>query len=270
MKHAVFLPPTGELSDPSVFADIAATAEASGWDGLFLWDHVLRPSSEPGAIADPWICLTVAAVATERIRLGTMVTPVTRRRPIKLARETIGVDQVSNGRLILGLGLGVDTSGELSRFGEVVDARERGQRLDEGAELLSQLWSGERVHFQGDHFVADDVLVLPRPVQQPRVPLWFAARGGNTKPVRRAARYDGLFPVDVTADQLATMVDLVRAERGTLDGFDVAARPDGADQYEAFAEVGATWSLTGHLPGVTMADALATAAGSPAEYFGLD
>jgi alkanesulfonate monooxygenase SsuD/methylene tetrahydromethanopterin reductase-like flavin-dependent oxidoreductase (luciferase family) len=269
MKHAIFLPPTGELADPSVYASLAGTAEASGWDGLFLWDHVLRAPAEPGAVADPWICLAVAATASSRLRLGTMITPVTRRRPIKLAREAVGLDQLSNGRLTLGLGLGVDSYGELSKLGEVVDARTRGQRLDEGVELLCRFWSGEEVRYHGEHFVADGVTVLPTPVQRPRVPLWFAARGDSRKPVRRAARYDGLFPVDVSPEQLRRMVDLVIEERGDLDSFDIASRPEGVDEYEAFAEAGATWALTGQRPGVDMAEAMSVASAPPARFFGL-
>src|SRR5262249_52033019 len=155
-----------------------------------------------------------------------MITPIVRRRPQKLAREAVTLDRLSAGRLTLGLGLGVDTSGELSKFGELVDARDRGDALDEGAALLEALFSGEEVHHRGRWFTADGVRFVPGPVQQPRIPMWFAARGSATRPVRRAARYDGLIPVDVDAADLARMIDLVRATRGDLDGFDVAVESD--------------------------------------------
>lgn len=267
VKHGLFLAPTGELSNPRLFGQLAAEAESNGWDGLFVWDHVLRPPTEPAAIADPWICLAVAAAATSQIRIGPLVTPITRRRPIKLARETVSLDHLSQGRLILGLGLGVDTSGELSKFGDIVDPKIRGERLDEGAELLCALWSGSEVHFSGNHFVADGALVLPTPVQDPRIPLWFAARGAARKPVRRAARYDGLFPVDVTGDQLRAMLDLVGDVRGSLDGFDVAARPDHELSYPELADIGATWMLTDFWPGATLDEIEAAATARPEVAF---
>ena len=265
MKHALLLPPVGRLADPAALMEVAAAAETAGWDGVFVWDHVLRPAHEPQEIADPWIALSAIALATQRVRIGPMVTPLTRRRPIKLARETVTLDLLSNGRLTLGLGLGVDTSRELSGFGEVVDARERGDRLDEGAELLSALWSGERVDFRGEHFIADGVTVLPRPMQQPRIPMWFAARGRARRPVRRAARYDGIVPIEVDESGLAEMLDVVRDHRGSLDGFDIAVRPSGRTQYESFGELGATWAFVE--TGAGDLDVLAVASSPPATLF---
>ncbi len=268
MRHALTIPPYGTLADPAALVEVAVAAENAGWDALFLWDHVLRRSGEPQAAADPWVAMAAIAVATERIRIGPMVTPITRRRPIKLARETTTLDHLSGGRLTLGLGLGVDTTRELSAFGEIVDARTRGERLDEGVELLCAMWSGDEVDFHGKHFTADRVVVLPRPLQQPRIPLWFAARGGAGKPVRRAARYDGLFPIEVDDTQLLRMLDVVRSERGSLDGFDVIARPDDADQYRRYEEMGVTWAITGPSPGDTGVFELAS---TPAlDVFGVD
>jgi alkanesulfonate monooxygenase SsuD/methylene tetrahydromethanopterin reductase-like flavin-dependent oxidoreductase (luciferase family) len=194
-----------------------------------------------------------------------MVTPITRRRPIKLARETITLDHLSKGRLTLGLGLGVDSSRELSGFGEIVDARQRGQRLDEGADLLAAFWSGEQVDFHGEHFVADAVTVLPRPVQRPRIPMWFAARGEARRPVRRAARFDGLIPIEVDERGLSEMVAVVVEERGSLAGFDIAGRPTSPSQYAAFREIGATWSFIETTPGDP--NAMQTVAATPQEIF---
>lgn len=267
MQHALTLPPYGELADPSTLVDISIAAERAGWDAFFLWDHVLRRPDDPQETADVWVAMAAIAVATERIRVGPMVTPITRRRPIKLARECTTLDHLSGGRLTLGLGLGVDTTRELSAFGEIVDARTRGERLDEGAELLCALWSGEEVDFHGDHFVADHVTALPRPVQQPRIPMWFAARGGARKPVRRAARYDGLYPIEVDDGELVAMLDVVREERGSLDGFDVIARPADGLPYERLAELGATWAITGPAPGD--AGVLELASTRPRDYFGV-
>ncbi len=151
-------------------------------------------------------------------------------------------------------------------FGEIVDPRIRGDRLDEGVELLCTFWSGEEVDHRGAHFTADRVTVLPRPFQLPRIPLWFAARGGSAKPVRRAARYDGLYPIEVDDDQLADMLEIVRVERGSLDGFDVMTRPADAAQYRRFEEMGVTWAITGPSPGDD--GVLDLASTPPAEVFG--
>ncbi|CAN5663405.1 LLM class flavin-dependent oxidoreductase [soil metagenome] len=263
LRHALYLPPFGELADPAAMVELAVAAEEHGWDALFLWDHVLRPATEPADIADVWVTLAAVAAATTTIRLGPMVTPVVRRRPHKLAREAVTLDHLSAGRLTLGLGLGVDNAGELSRFGELVEVRARGDALDEGAELLVSLWSGEEVHHRGTHFTADGVRFLPRPVQQPRIPLWFAARGDARRPVRRAARYDGLFPIEVDADGLARMAELVVAERGSLDGFDIAVLAVAGTDLDALAARGATWAMRSFQPGETSADVLAAIESGP-------
>ncbi len=249
MQHALTLPPYGELADPMALVEIAVAAEGAGWDAVFLWDHVLRRADDPQETADPWVAMAAIAMATERIRIGPMVTPITRRRPIKLARECTTLDHLSDGRLTLGLGLGVDTTRELSAFDEIVDPRVRGRRLDEGVELLCSFWTGDEVDFHGDQFVADHVTVLPRPVQRPRIPLWFAARGDARKPVRRAARYDGLYPIEFDERGLREMIAIVHDVRGSLEGFDIIARPQTAGDYERFGEIGVTWAITGPLPG---------------------
>ena len=262
MRAALFLPPFGELADPRALAAIARDAEESGWDGCFLWDHVLRPGP-PTPVADPWIALAAMAVATERIRLGPLVTPVVRRRPHKLAREIITLDHLSGGRLTVGLGLGVDTGRELSAFGEVVDARTRGEMLDEGLDLLTDLLSGGEVRHRGRYFVADGVTLLPRPVQRPRPPMWMAARTTNPAPLRRAARADGLVPIEVNPDQVTSMLEVVSELRGGLGGFDVAVIAD--DDARRWCEVGATWWLVSRQPGVGLDEVRRLAAGAPPE-----
>lgn len=268
MRHALYLPPFGELAEPAVMVDIAVAAEEAGWDGLFLWDHVLRPPNEPAEIADVWVMLAAVAAAASSLRIGPMVTPIVRRRPQKLAREAVTLDHLSTGRLTLGLGLGVDTAGEFSRFGELADPKQRGDALDEGAALLIELWSGEEVRHVGPHFTADGVRFLPRPVQQPRIPLWFGAEPGGRRPVRRAARYDGLFPVGVELEELGRMIDLVIAERGSLDGFDIAMLAFRGVDIDAHAKRGATWAMWTFLPGEPAAEVLAAAAAGPSALAG--
>lgn len=248
MRHALHFPPFGELADPATVTALAIQAEARGWDGLFLWDHMIRPPGDPQVIADPWIVLAAVAATTSRIRIGTMITPLARRRPQKVARETVTLDHLSHGRLVLGVGLGVNSGGELERFGECTDERERAARLDEALTVLFALWSGSVVDHHGAHFQASGVRFLPTPLQRPRIPVWGAAIGSRPRPgpLRRAARLDGLFPVDASPEQLGSMVDAVRRERGSLDGYDVAAElePDAdAADVHAFAAAGATWAM---------------------------
>lgn len=263
VRHALYLPPFGELADPEALVAIAEQAEAAGWDGVFLWDHILRADATNADIADVWVVLAAMATSTERIRLGPMVTPPVRRRPQVLARQAVTLDHLSRGRLVLGLGLGVDSSRELSAFGEVTDPHERGEILDEAAQLLCELWAGDTVDHHGPHFVADRVTYRPRPYERPRVPLWFAARGDARRPVRRAARYDGLFPIEIDEDGLRSMLDLVRTERGSLDGFDVAVR-HGELPLPLLEELGVTWSMSSYYPDVPLADVVAaTRAGPP-------
>jgi alkanesulfonate monooxygenase SsuD/methylene tetrahydromethanopterin reductase-like flavin-dependent oxidoreductase (luciferase family) len=248
VHHALNLPLFGPLSEPAAVVEIAQCAEEHGWDAVFVWDHVLSPLPEPWDIADPWIVLAAVAAHTHRIRLGPMVTPLPRRRLITLARQTVTLDHLSRGRLTLGLGLGGDSGRELSAFGEITDARVRAQGLDEGADLLVRLWSGERVRHAG-FFVVDDVAITPAPLQSPRIPMWFAAKGDAQGPARRAARFDGLFPFEVDTDQLARMIDTVRAERGNLDDFDIAVAMHRGVDLDAFQALGATWAMHSFWPG---------------------
>lgn len=258
VHHAIFVAPFAELSEPRAVVDVALAAEGHGWDGIFLWDHVLRPIEETTHIGDAWISLAAIATVTTRIRLGTMVTPITRRRPAKLARETIAVDRLSSGRLVVGLGLGVDSGGELSRFGEIVDPVVRGERLGEGAELLLRLWSGAEVEHRGGHFTADGVRFLPGPFSPAGIPLWFAARGDARRPVRRAAKLGtGMHAIDMDAGQVAAALDLVRAERGSLDGFDVALNVEPGGDATEVGRRGATWAMHAFGAGATVAEIMA-------------
>lgn len=264
MRHGVFLPAFNELSDPGRVISLAVRAEEQGWDGFFLWDHVLRRPEQAAEVADPWIILAGIAAATTRLRVGTMVTPIVRRRPHVLARQVVTLDHLSSGRVILGLGLGVDSTGELSRFGEVVDAVERGAMLDEGAELLARFMAGEHVEHRGRHFTADGVRLLPRPLQRPRVPMWFGAQGGRTRspdrqgpparPVMRAAAYDGLFLIDAGRPELARAVEMIVQHRGSIDGFDIAVLSTAELPPAEAAALGATWAMLSIRPEMSLED----------------
>jgi alkanesulfonate monooxygenase SsuD/methylene tetrahydromethanopterin reductase-like flavin-dependent oxidoreductase (luciferase family) len=248
MRYGFNLPNFGKFVDVRVLAELAAAAEAGGWDGFFVWDH-LSPVFAPGRIvpaADPIVALTAIALATERIRFGTMVTPLPRRRVQKVAREFTTLDHLSNGRVILGVGMGEPPAAEYEAFGEEPATRTRAQRLDESLAVLTAIWRGERVDYDGEQLHVHSDPLLPTPVQQPRIPIWVAARWpGGPGAYRRAARYDGVFPIApdpnrdiVTAEQVAEL----RAALGDVPaGFEIAI--NGASELDptACAEAGATW-----------------------------
>ena len=229
-KRGIFLPPFDELVEPETLSQLAVGAEAAGWDGFFLWDHILyRPPTE--AVADPWIALAAIACATRSIRIGPLVTPLARRRVQKVARETVTLDHLSGGRLIFGVGLGGDGNGEFELFGDPADPRERAGILDQGLSRLSEYWAGE---------------FKPEPVQQPRIPVWVAGRWPNRRPLRRAANWDGYFPIDLTApDDLSELArDLAELRSGREDPFDLVAETDPGGDPAPWEEAGATWVLT--------------------------
>ncbi|MFC4948406.1 LLM class flavin-dependent oxidoreductase [Pseudonocardia sp. GCM10023141] len=250
LRSALWLPIFDELADPVLVARIAAEAEEAGWHGVFVWDH-LRWRAPVRQVADPWITLAAIATATERLRFGPMVTPLARRRPAKVAKETATLDRLSGGRLTLGVGLGSDRfAAEFSATGEEVDDRLRGGLLDESLEILTAAWSGEPVHHRGRHHTVDGVTFLPRPVQRPGVPVWAAGFPGNVKPLRRAARHDGFFPVNLDhPDQVAAVVaSITELRRDDTTPYDIAvALPPGTD-VTPYVEAGATWWLAEFAP----------------------
>jgi alkanesulfonate monooxygenase SsuD/methylene tetrahydromethanopterin reductase-like flavin-dependent oxidoreductase (luciferase family) len=230
VKRGIFLAPFDELMEPRLLAELAHRAERIGWDGFFLWDHLIhRPPVR--AVADPWVALSAIACATERIRLGPLVTPLSRRRTEKLARETVTLDHLSGGRLTLGVGLGSSRTGEIERFGEVADPRERARMLDAGLEDLSGYWDGA---------------LEPPPVQRPRIPIWVAARWPNRRPVRRAARWDGLFPIELPGPDAMATLSAELLELRPQDGgrFDLVAEVSPGEDPGPWHAAGATWVLT--------------------------
>jgi alkanesulfonate monooxygenase SsuD/methylene tetrahydromethanopterin reductase-like flavin-dependent oxidoreductase (luciferase family) len=249
MRVGLYLPLFDPLADPATVARLAGEAEEAGWDGFFLWDHI-RWREPVAAVGDTQVTLAAIAAATERIRLGPLVTPLARRRPAKVARETAALDLLSGGRLTLGVGLGSDEFGsEYSITGEELDDRRRARMLDEALEILEAAWSGGPVRHRGEHYTVDAMRFLPRPVQRPRVPVWVAGLAGRAKPMRRAARYDGFFPIRLeSAEQLAEIVARVgalRAEAGRNpdEPYEVIAELEPGVDPAPYRDAGATWLL---------------------------
>ncbi|WP_378741041.1 LLM class flavin-dependent oxidoreductase [Nocardia brasiliensis] len=258
MQLAINIPNFGDFADARTVAAVAAAAEQAGWDGLFVWDHLVYDKRPGRKLGDPWMLLTAAALATSRIRLGTMITAVARRRPQQLARQVATLDRISGGRVILGVGLGGPVQEEFGSFGEATDPLVLAERLDEGLELLDRYWSGESVTHHGKHFQVEDVTLLPTPVQRPRVPIWVGGGWPKRAPMRRAARWDGAVPMFTSvprgqappASEVRDLLAYVSEHRGDRQNqpFDLVVggmlptdSAEASDLLGPLAEAGATW-----------------------------
>jgi alkanesulfonate monooxygenase SsuD/methylene tetrahydromethanopterin reductase-like flavin-dependent oxidoreductase (luciferase family) len=245
VKQGLFFPPFDGVADPHRLVKLAQAAERAGWDGIFLWDHLLY-NGDVTKILDAYISLAAIASATTSIQLGAMVTPLIRRRPQVLARQAVTLDLLSRGRLILGLGIGDDGDvGELSRFGEIVDAKERGRMLSEGLDVLTGLLSGQSVHHKGEHFRADGVTFQPTASRQGGIPIWLAARWPNPAPIRRAARYGGVFVIQMNdPDDVAVLRQRLVEGGADLEHFDIVISGAIGDDPSPWARAGVDWFLS--------------------------
>lgn len=255
MRFAVNVPNFGTgFGEVRTLVSLAQEAEAAGWDGFFIWDHLLwlRPENQP--VAEPWVALTAIAAVTERIRLGPLVTPLPRRRPWQVARQAVTLDHLSGGRLVLGVGIGGDWFGDYSSFSEPADDITHGNQLDEALAVLLGLWSGEPFRYRGEHYTVNEVQFLPRPVQQPRIPIWVAGVWPGTKPFRRAARFEGVTPMTrqkktmLTPEQIREMRAYVHQHRKSNELFDViigGRRQLNEEQCAIYAAAGVTWYQLG-------------------------
>lgn len=241
MRYGICLSNFGTYSDPGVALGLARAAEETGWEGVFIWDH-LSFTWGPAA-ADPWTVLATIAISTERVRIGTAVTPVARRRPHVLAHQVATLDNLSGGRVTFGAGLGGVTS-EFGKFGEPTDPKIRAAMLDEGLDLLRRFWSGEEVMHRGEHYTVDGVKLSPTPAQE-RLPIWIG--GNRPASLQRAARWDGWLadgadPTGVTLspDDLTRSIAII----GRRDPYDVAVLGESDRMVAgAYARAGATWWL---------------------------
>ena len=243
------------VADPRLAADLAAEAEAAGWDGVFTYDAIAIGGTDG---FDPWILLAAIAMRTTRVRIGAIVFAPSRRRPWKLARELATLDILSGGRVVFPVGLGALDDKGFGAVGEPVEARTRAALLDETLAIVDGLASGEPLTFAGDHYRVDGLAMRPTPVQRPRVPVWVVGAWPHLRSMRRAARWDG---VVVQAEDdgtpsgaprgLPAIVDWLRVERtaaGREGPFDIVV--GGTTPLEAGAAravlapleaAGATW-----------------------------
>ncbi|NTV62958.1 MAG: LLM class flavin-dependent oxidoreductase [Oscillochloris sp.] len=249
MRYGFVMP----FGDARQVAEAAWSAEVAGWDGIFVWEPVWG--------VDPWVALTAAAMMTQRIRLGTMLSPIARMRPWKLASETATLDNLSGGRVILGVGLGAPDVG-YAAFGEVTDRKLRAELTDEGLAILTGLWAGQPFSFSGKHYsiTPSDFSPPPPPIQHPRIPIWVVGMWPYAQSLRRALRYDGLIPSardiggpsrQATLDELRTIGAYIADQRSAERPFDVIIEgtTPGDDTASAIAQIapwfaaGATWWL---------------------------
>ncbi|WP_353944051.1 LLM class flavin-dependent oxidoreductase [Streptomyces sp. HUAS MG91] len=259
MRFSLNIPNFGDFADARTVAKTAAAAEQAGWEGLLIWDHVVHDKQvrRGKPFGDPWMLLTAAALATSRIRLGTLLTPVPRYRPEQLARQVATLDALSGGRVVFGAGLGGPAEDEYGSFGDTVDRAVHAGRLDEGLDVLTRYWSGESVDHVGAHYRVHDTQLLPATVQRPRPPVWIGGFWPNRRPMRRAARWDGAAPLFADAlhgvpprpDRLAEVVAYIEEHRdapGTefevvVGGLTPGDRGAALDIIGPLADAGATW-----------------------------
>lgn len=248
MKFGLQLPNLGAFADINLLVDVAQQAEEMGWDGIFLWDHVAIPDK----MIDPMTLFGAIAVKTQRIRFGPMITSLSRRRPWKLAREATTLDHLSNGRFTLGIGMG-GSDWDFGKVGDEGDNRIKAQRTDEALTIIDGLWQGETVTYQGEHYQVQELNFRPRPIQQPRIPIWCAGIYPNRKPLRRAAEWDGLFSIApddrfLTPDEWRDILMYIKKHRQVSSHFDAVhsgMTRDGDDiaTVQPYADVGVTWWL---------------------------
>lgn len=233
------------MAEPMVLVDLGVAAEAGGWDGFFLWHHVIGTPDFPVPMSDAWVVLGALAVRTTRVRLGTTITALPRHQLHEVARQTVTIDRLSGGRMVLGVGLG-EPPAEYTAVGRTSDRSVLAAMLDEGLDVVSGLWSARPFSHRGAHYSLDEVQFVPPPLQQPRIPVWVSALARNERTLGRAARWDGVLlgamAPDGGIDALPPEVVAEVAARPDAPAEIVVIAPAGADT-AIYDDAGATWVL---------------------------
>ena len=255
LRYGLYVPCFGKSAHPLVLANMALEAEKAGWDGFFLWDHLVQWEQRV-PLYDSFTCLAAIATKTKRIRIGTTVTPLPRLKPWSVARQTVTLDHLSGGRLILGVGLGAKESCDYARFGEVDDDKVLAEKLDESLAIITGLWTGKPFSYSGKHYRLGRSVFIPPPKQKPRIPIWVAGFWPRKAPFRRAAKWDGVIPLRfpgrlLDPHGLRGAIEFLKTIRNRPQPFDVASvgwttgidRKRNAEKVRSYAEAGMTWWL---------------------------
>lgn len=246
MRFGLSFPNFGLYAEPKVVVDLAVAAEEAGWDGFFVWDHIVVNDGMP--VADPWVLLGAIGQATSTVAIGPMVAALPRHRPWEVARRAVTLDRLTGSRLILGVGIGYWPEAEFGTFGDPTDARERADMLEEGLTIIQAVWSGETFDFDGDHYTISENTFAPLPLG--KIPIWVAGSLPNLRPLRRAARFDGVYPMrsdeqGMEAADVAMVAGYVKIHRHGEEPFDVVVGGSPDSDIQAFEEAGATWLISG-------------------------
>jgi alkanesulfonate monooxygenase SsuD/methylene tetrahydromethanopterin reductase-like flavin-dependent oxidoreductase (luciferase family) len=255
VRFGLYVPNFGVSSNPLTLTEMAVRAEKAGWDGFFLWDHIVEWDKKV-PLTDSLTALAAIAIRTKRIRIGTTLSPLPRYKPWDLARRTATLDQMSNGRLVLSVGLGAVESCDYARFGEDRDNAVLAEKLDESLEIITGLWSGKKFRFRGKHYKVGPSIFLPTPKQRPRIPIWVGGFWPRQGPFKRAARWDGVLPLILPEklpepSDLREIVGFIQKHRSAKGNFDVvnigwtigANRARDAEKVRKYADAGMTWWL---------------------------
>jgi alkanesulfonate monooxygenase SsuD/methylene tetrahydromethanopterin reductase-like flavin-dependent oxidoreductase (luciferase family) len=248
-----FVIPGGDIR---TILSLASEAESAGWDGIFYWDAIYI--KQVGPMHDAWSVLAALALRTSKIRIGAMLTAVNRRRPWKLARESVTVDHLSNGRLIIPVGLGAMDDGGYTKVGEPQDRKQRAELLDEGLDILEGLWTGKPFQYKGKHYQIGEMTFLPRPVQRPRIPIWVVGAWPSARSMGRALKYDGVIPTTkgpdglfgkVSPEDLPAIRKFIQRHRKARRSFEIVCEGEtpvgdhekGEEIIKRWEDAGATW-----------------------------
>jgi alkanesulfonate monooxygenase SsuD/methylene tetrahydromethanopterin reductase-like flavin-dependent oxidoreductase (luciferase family) len=254
LRYGLYIPNFGKAAYAHTLAQLAVAAEKAGWDGFFLWDHIIEYDWRV-PLVDSFTALAAIAARTKRIRIGTTVTPLPRLHPWTIARQTVSLDHLSNGRFTLGVGLGGEESCGYEKFGQDPDRRVLAGKLDEAIEIITRLWKGKNVTYHGKHYSVENRVFLPTPVQKPRVPIWVGGFWPTKGPFIRAAKWDGIIPLKrpgglLKPNDLRDIMRYMKTLRSD-DRFDVAVigwtaskyHSKNAEKVRSYYDHGMTWWL---------------------------